>query len=384
MLFHILFTSPSDVMDSFCNVHLREKKGNFYAAFYHPDRHPTRRWVTLRTKSKGVARQRLVDFERRVARGDYDPWEDPAPRSGIIVLKAIENFLDARRDRGLRDKTIENYRYTLKSFERCLPAALRIDHVDADHIRSFLGRDGLGKVSRDTYYRQLRTFLSWCKEEGLIKNDPITNVTRPGKPKKEAAYLTQKNLERLLKTIRNDMASKGNFVQEGEVTWLIDIIEFALYTGMRRGEICDLRWGAVDLDAGFITVRGTDEFETKSGHEARIPIVSGARNVLQKWRVKRESIDPHEHVFKGVRGGPLNGNYVSERFRRYRRMAGLPEDISFHNLRHSCASWLVMQDVPMRAVQAMLRHSTLDVTERYAHLADDFLRNPVEAAFANI
>ena len=89
-------------------------------------------------------------------------------------------------------------------------------------------------------------------------------------------------------------------------------------------------------------------------------------------------------MFRGTQGDPLNPGYVSNRFRYYRKKAKLPSDIHFHSLRHTCASWLVMKGVPLRTVQAMLRHSVIGVTQRYAHLAPEAFKNQVETAFNDI
>jgi site-specific recombinase XerD len=109
-----------------------------------------------------------------------------------------------------------------------------------------------------------------------------------------------------------------------------------------------------------------------------VPIVEGAEDVLRRKMDDRESDDPSERVFKGVGGGPLNGHYVTERSRHYRKKAELPEEISFHSLRHTCASLLIMEGVSPRTVQAMLRHSRIEVTMKYAHLAPERFKNQIK------
>ena len=61
--------------------------------------------------------------------------------------------------------------------------------------------------------------------------------------------------------------------------------------------------------------------------------------------------------------------------------AKLSDDISFHSLRHPCGSWVMMSATPMRTVPAMLRHSTLEMTPWYAHLAPESFKNQVEKGF---
>lgn len=360
-------------------AHLREKDGNYYAEFYDPNRSPTRKWKTLRCSDKQVARQRLAELERKEARGEFNPWKEETPHEGLSVNQAVEKFLRHRRDRkGLREKTISNYQYTLKSFVESITANLNVGYVDSDHIRQFLDQDSLSQTSRDTYFRQLKTFFSWCEDEGFVEDNPMENVTRPGVPESPAEYLTPTQLERLISTIRQDAEENSAQVGEEEVLWIIDVIKFAAYTGLRRGEICDLRWGAVDLQNGFLLVESTDDFDTKTGKSARIPLVDEAEAVLKRLASQRSGSDPDDYVFTGANSSGLYPDYVSHRFRHYRKLAGLPGNISFHSLRHTCASMLVMGGVPLHTVKEMLRHSTIEVTRRYAHLAPETFKDQVQ------
>ncbi|MFO8099632.1 MAG: tyrosine-type recombinase/integrase, partial [Salinibacter sp.] len=99
---------------------------------------------------------------------------------------------------------------------------------------------------------------------------------------------------------------------------------------------------------------------------------------LRRKEGDRTGNAPSDFVFTGANEGKLRPDYLSHRFRHYRKMAGLPEDVSFHTLRHTCASFLVMGGVPIHTVKKMLRHSTIEVTKRYAHLDPASFKNQVE------
>jgi integrase len=365
-------------------AHLREKNGNYYAEFYDPERSPKRKWRTLRCSDKQVARQRLSELERKEAMEAFDPWKEGVPHEGLTVRQAIEKFLRYRRDKkGLREKTIDNYRYTLENFADSLTVGLNVRYVDGNHIREYLDRDGLSQTSRDTYFHQLKTFFSWCDGENIVEDKPIRNVERPGVPDRPAEYLTPDDLQHLIDTIERDAEKNGYRVEEGEVHWIIDVIKFAAYTGLRRGEICDLRWGAVDLESGFLLVESTDDFDTKTGNSARIPLVKEVESLLRRKANQRSSSDPDDHVFTGANSGSLRPGYLSHRFRHYRKLADLPDGISFHSLRHTCASMLVMGGVPLLTVKEMLRHSTVDVTRRYAHLAPETFKEQIQEGISS-
>ena len=81
--------------------------------------------------------------------------------------------------------------------------------------------------------------------------------------------------------------------------------------------------------------------------------------------------------------GRPNEEDVSKRFKRYVRMAGLSDDIHFHSLRHTYASWLVMAGVDLFRVKELLGHVDISTTMRYAHLAPTSFKNDLERVFGN-
>lgn len=166
-----------------------------------------------------------------------------------------------------------------------------------------------------------------------------------------------------------------------EVVWLKDAILLAVNTGARTGELCALRWRNVDLEEGFITIRnyadGEEAFQSKSGDERAIPITAQAEDVLRSIKAQRGA---RGYVLRGAKGGKLNAEYASKRFKHYVRVAKLPEHTCFHSLRHTCASWMVQRGVPLAMVQAILGHSSVQVMQKYAHHAPDALKKAMREA----
>jgi integrase len=138
-----------------------------------------------------------------------------------------------------------------------------------------------------------------------------------------------------------------------------------LYTGMRRGELFRLKWKDIDFERGFISIR-----DPKGGPDQKIPLSSSAREVLSN-HPKGES----EFVFPGRNNdqrveikGPIE---------RIRKNAELPKDFRpLHGLRHVYASMLASSgQVDMYTLQKLLTHKSPQMTQRYAHLRDDVLKN---------
>jgi len=145
------------------------------------------------------------------------------------------------------------------------------------------------------------------------------------------------------------------------------IVEFALNTGCRRGEILGLTWGRVDLKHGFILLD-----DTKSGQRREIPINATVREVLQGI-VRRLDVS---YVFVNPETGDRYYD-LKKSFTSACRKAKLT-DFHFHDLRHTFASQLVMNGVDITTVSKLLGHATLTMTLRYAHLAPNHLKSAVD------
>src|SRR5690606_7341042 len=141
----------------------------------------------------------------------------------------------------------------------------------------------------------------------------------------------------------------------------------AVGTGLRRGEICNLRWSAVDLKTGFLFVKNildeedATDFQTKSGEERAVPLVGEARTVLEELHKLRTS-EKDDYVFAGMRGGPLNAAHLSKRFRYYRKKVKLPKEIRFHSLRHTFASWWVLRGGDLYRLKEVMGHADVQTT----------------------
>ena len=99
----------------------------------------------------------------------------------------------------------------------------------------------------------------------------------------------------------------------------------------------------------------------------------------------REKRGPSGYVFESSRKcGKLSDWWVSNRFREYRRMAMIRDEIHFHSLRHTCASWLAEAGVDLKVIQEVLRHSNIRQTMRYAHLIPEVVVNKMVGAFEQI
>lgn len=149
-------------------------------------------------------------------------------------------------------------------------------------------------------------------------------------------------------------------------------MRLALFTGMRKGALMALKWEDIDFNQGFITLDGGSAKKAKT---ERIPMSSPAREVLK-------SVDKTDspYVFPGKNGKKRKD--FKRVAQRVRDKAGLPKDFRpLHGLRHTFASMMASSGkVDLYTLQKLLTHSSPEMTQRYAHLADEALQRAADVA----
>lgn len=151
----------------------------------------------------------------------------------------------------------------------------------------------------------------------------------------------------------------------GEHDLVKNIVAVALHTGMRRGEIFDLKWFDVDFNRNLIQIR-----DSKSHKKRSIPMNETMQNLL--GNLKRTS----EYVFPSPKTGARLNN-IKRSFRHAVRDAGL-EDFDFHDLRHTAAARMADAGADAFTLMKILGHSDIRMTARYTHATDAALRRAVE------
>ncbi len=148
-----------------------------------------------------------------------------------------------------------------------------------------------------------------------------------------------------------------------------NMMRMALYTGMRRGELFKLQWDDIDLDRGFIFLR-----DPKGNKGQKIPLNDGARQTLAKMP------KTSEYVFPGKGGGQRVD--INKAVNKIKKAAGLPAGFRpLHGLRHTYASMLASSGkVDIYTLQKLMTHKSPSMTQRYAHLRDDALRQAADLA----
>ena len=156
--------------------------------------------------------------------------------------------------------------------------------------------------------------------------------------------------------------------------YLSDFIELAVQTGCRKQEILGLEWDRVDLNRALFYLQGE---HTKSAKRRSVPINQTAKAVLIRRLSFRSENCPHSPwVF-----AHHDGERIKDLRRSFTTACSKAEikDFRIHDLRHTCASLAISEGVPLAAIRDLLGHSSVTVTERYAHLKPEAVREAVNA-----
>jgi integrase len=210
--------------------------------------------------------------------------------------------------------------------------------------------DRMQTVSRESVAKELRT-LHAVLEKAIEWKEIGENAAQYVEPPKNL------NSEPIHWYTRSQLALL--YKRRHGATWRL-----LANTGMRRGEAMQLRWDHVDLKARHIRVLSTTAERTKSGKWRTIPLSDAACTTLRKMR-QRRAVD---YVLPRITLESLSRAFLKDVAR-----LGLPG--SLHSLRHTYGAHLVMAAVPLRTVQVLMGHASFKTTERYAHLAPDYLKD---------
>lgn len=228
---------------------------------------------------------------------------------------------------------------------------------DIDKLRAKLEKAGKSPQTVKHVLTLIKRLLNFALRKGYVESIPGTlHITMPTVDNKVTENLTAEQVQKLLKALNEEQDQ----VQAS-------IVRMALFTGMRRGALLNLKWSDLDFERGFITLRGDVAKKQKT---ETIPMNDQARAILDGLPQTKSP-----YVFPGRYDDKPRGN-ISPMLKRVREKAGLPDSFRpLHGLRHSFASWLASSgQVSMYELQKLLTHSSPQMTQRYAHLHDDALK----------
>lgn len=350
-------------------MQLYKRKGVYQVSYQSSDGHQIRR--SLKTREKRIATQCVASLELELHEAKLFGKEPDRSFKELMIT-----YLEAKR----RTKGYSR----LQSGAKPLLAFFgdsKLGEIKPSSVEKYVGyrSEGVkdGTIKRETGILSA-AFNHVIKKHGWKVENPCIAADLPSEPKGRVRFITRPEALRLFQAARYPVMQNGKPVSErNKSPALADFIELALNTGCRKQELLGLRWTDVDLTHRLLCLE-----ETKAGVWQTVPINDEARALLVKRMRRRDEICPESpFVFfhEAERAGAKIGDRVldlKKSFKRACSQAGI-NDFRIHDLRHTFASWLVMDGVPLYDVSKLLRHSNIRMTEKYAHLAPDHLQKAI-------
>jgi integrase/recombinase XerD len=269
-----------------------------------------------------------------------------------------------RVEKGLLQNTIEAYSRDLRAFlEFWSHRPLReFQRKEVAKYLSFLGERGLSARSVHRALVALRGFFRFLLLEGHVEEDPLEDVSLPFFPKRLPNPLTLEQTKELLE--KPDPSTPIGLRDSA-------LLELMYGTGIRVSEASELRLEALQLEMGFILVRG------KGDKERIVPIGEMAREKLRRYlsegRPQLLKDRASAFVFLNPRGRKLSRQGIWKIIKKYALLCGI-KDISPHTLRHTFATHLLQGGADLRVVQILLGHADISTTQIYTSVTIEYLK----------
>ena len=368
--------------------HLQEKNGMFYVVLNYRDENGKRKtpWISTNLPVKGN-KKRAENFMMDVRRNFVLPnvqriEEREAMQKGDILF--TDFLLKWLRVAKSTVKLTTYASYEMMATRIIIPyfetLNIKLKELTTEDIQEFYSAQ-LERVSANTvihYHAVIHRALKYAVKIKTIQSNPAVNVERPRKEKFIGSFYDKKEINTLFDIIQGHPLEVA--------------IKLAAFYGLRREEIIGLKWTAIDFENNTLTIQHTvtecnldgkhievasDTAKTDSSLRT-MPLVTNFRAMLLAKKEKQEHYrklcgrsyckEYLDYIFVNEMGERWKPRYLSDGFKRILEQNGLRR-IRFHDLRHTCASLLLANNVPMKKIQEWLGHSDFSTTANiYAHL----------------
>lgn len=204
-------------------------------------------------------------------------------------------------------------------------------------------------------------FETSIKEWHWIEKNPVKLIRKPTVSNARTRFLSVDECSQLLAACK-----------ESRNPYLYSVVIIALTCGMRRGEILGMRWQDIDFEQNLIVLP-----KTKNGSVRYVPMVGMTRKIIQALFDAEDIFDPSFHVFPSLNPERYLDIRTAWLFALKRAKIS---NFRFHDLRHSCASFMAMSGASQRDISEILGHRDLRMTHRYSHLTKQHLAETLERA----
>jgi len=304
-----------------------------------------------------------------------------------VAPNHTKDFVDyCRLIKSLSANTIKAYQQDLDILVNFLEQEISSGPVTSEKIMDFVEYLRLQRQNSPATIRRrwicIRKYYSWMESQGFISQSPCRNLpVRIQIPRRLPRALSEPQVAKLLFATRNSVLPGTSEARDGtpsNIKLSTDIaLRLMIATGIRVGELCELRLEDISADAERYRIRG-------KGSRERIVYVmnSSLKEKLMSYMRARylEGGTPSSNFFVNRNGSVLTPQTLRLRIRRLAELSRSETRITPHSFRHTAATMLLEKGVDIRFVQKLLGHSTISTTEIYTHVSDQSLRNVLQNA----
>ena len=362
--------------------HLTLKNGRYYAVLNYRNAGGQRKtkWISLGLPEKGNKRKAEAELAR--LRAEFEPPKEVGDLSSdMLFADYLLEWLEIAKGR-LAVATYSSYAVMINKpigpYFRQRNLTLR--ELEARHLQMFYS-EMLRKVKPNTvihYHAIIHSALKYAVKTDMLAQNVADKVDRAKKNSFQPVFLSAEEMQKMFEALRGTKLE-------------LPVLVAAFY-GFRRGEVLGLKWDAIDFERGTISVIRTVTTITVDGKQTEIeqqsaktksslrtlPLIGSFREYFLQVKEAQElnkqicgNCYNHEYdgfVFVDELGERMRANYLTSAFPKFLESHGLRR-MRFHDLRHSCASLLLANGVPLKHIQEWLGHSDFTTTANiYAHL----------------
>ncbi len=374
-------------MAYFQKVPAKNKKGYKWKVTEDAPPHPItgkRRQITRRADTKDDAHQKVLgaieDMKKR------DTGEINEDLEAITVEQLFEKWFELVMKRRLKETTFKQYKNTTKN--RIIPIlgdykVIQLNTIILQQYINNLSDEGLSPRTVEYTGTVIHGALETARKWKVITHNPMVDVERPRPRRRDYKTWTIEEMDKFL------TATKITNYR------LYMIINTALNTGLRRGELLSLKWEDVDEKNGYLNIERSLIYD-KEGYRFTTPKNnSSIRSIkigdeflkeLKEWKKYQKKFEmafriiykDEGLIFTTQTGKPLFPRSLTFEFNKATKIAGCPE-IRFHDLRHTHATICLEAGMSLKEVQERLGHSSIKTTgDVYAHVTENMKKKSVD------
>lgn len=366
-------------------------------------------YINGEKKKKTLTAVRQVDLKRKIDNFKLEIKDGLIVNSNMTVEKWINQWLEIIVKPSVKQRTYENYKERLGYFAdvygkrqlRSLSSLEIQNFFNNLHLNGGIKNQGIAVESVNCCRRYLKAAYAAAIKNKIVSDNPVEGTRPLRKVKNRIIVMTETDVIRFL-----DVAKKGDYIYSGVenpnyikkniaaeyyVKEFYNLVNLALATGMRIGELRGLDWKSINFSKKYIHVKQqiiktaeTDNFfdEPKTLHSNRkISVDDNVLKSMKEFKAYQQKyadmlgdkfINEHNLCFTNIWGKPFSvSNFRRRYFVKMLHAAGIDSNFTIHSMRHTHATLLLKNNINAKVVSERLGHSSVNVTLNiYAHVLE--------------